>query len=57
MNRDTTNEAERKQPTRRDLEDALKDVLLSESPDRPRSENRQPTKDELNQRWKLGRKG
>ena len=37
MNRDTTNGYDLKEPTRRYLGDALKDVLLSESPDRPRS--------------------
>ena len=41
---------------RQDFEDALKTVLLAEIPDRPRSENREPTRDELNRRWKLTRR-
>ena len=54
MNRDI-NETERDEPKRQDLEDALKAVLLSETSDRPRSENREPTREELSKRWKLSR--
>lgn len=55
MNRDIINEADRDKAKRKDLEDALKDVLLAPAPARPRSENREPTRDELTQRWKLSR--
>ena len=46
---------ERDEATAADLCDAFK-MLLADAPDRPRSENRQPTKAELEQRWKLERR-
>ena len=39
----------------RDFRDIFK-MLLQDALNRPRSENREPTKDELNQRWKLERR-
>ena len=55
MNRDKIKKVERDPVTLGDFEDALKSVLLSPVPDRPRSENREPTREERNQRWKLTR--
>ena len=38
-----------------DIIDAFK-MMFQDTPDRPRSENREPTKAELNRRWKLERR-
>ena len=38
-----------------DLTGAMK-MMLQSTTDRPRSENREPTKAEINKRWKLERK-
>ena len=48
---------ERDDVTREDLEDALKQVLLAPLESRPRSENREPTREELNRRVRLERRG
>ena len=45
---------ERDDATMDDLTDAFK-MLLKDAPDRPKSENRRPTNEELNRRWKLTR--
>ena len=42
--------------TREDLEDALKQVLVSPAESRPRSENREPTREELSRRYRLERR-
>lgn len=39
--------------TKDDFKDAVKDVLLSKTKNRPKSENRMPTKKELNEKFKL----
>ena len=39
----------------RDLRDVFK-MLLRDAPNRPRSENREPTKEEVSRRWKLERR-
>ena len=49
-------ETERREVTDEDLKAALAQILASDAPKRPRSENREPTKDELEQRWRLDRK-
>ena len=38
------------------FEDAVKEVLLSDKPESQRSENREPTMEELNQKVKLERR-
>ena len=38
-----------------DLADAY-GMLLRDAPDRPKSRNREPTREELNRRWKLERR-
>ena len=55
MNRDEFDKAERDEVTEQDFKDAFK-MLLSDAPDRPRSENRQPTKAERHKRWRLWRR-
>ena len=47
---------ERDEVTREDLENALKQVLLSPAESRPRSENREPTREELSRRYRLERR-
>ena len=39
-----------------EFEDAVKDVLLSQKPDDQHSENREPTMEELKQKFKLERR-
>ncbi|MYH01785.1 MAG: hypothetical protein F4142_04240 [Nitrospira sp. SB0675_bin_23] len=39
-----------------ELEAAVKDVLLTPKPEEQHSENRDPTLEELNQKWKLKRR-
>ena len=39
-----------------EFEDAVKDVLLSPKPEDQHSENREPTMEELNQKFKLKRR-
>ena len=46
---------ERDDASEKDLWDAFK-MMLRDAPKRPRSENREPTKAEISQRWKLERK-
>ncbi|MDE0692583.1 MAG: hypothetical protein OXI55_10120 [Gammaproteobacteria bacterium] len=55
MNRDEINKVQRDPVTRTDLEDALKQVLTAPRGD-VRSENREPTKQELERRWKMRRR-
>ena len=57
MNRREMGAVERDDVTREDLEDALKQVLLAPLESRPRSENREPTREELNRRVRLERRG
>lgn len=52
----TGSEVERDPVTLEDLEDAVSEVLLAPADDRPKSENREPTKEELNQRWKMSKR-
>ena len=40
----------------KEFEDAVKDILLSPKPEDQRSENREPTMEELNQKFKLERR-
>ena len=56
MNRAEIESVERDDVSREDLEDALKQVLTSAVDDRPRSENREPTREELNRRVRLERR-
>ncbi len=55
MNRDEIDKVERDPVARKDLEDALKQVLTAPRGD-VRSENREPTRKELGRRWKLRRR-
>ena len=57
MNRREIDAVDRDNVTREALEDALKQVLLSPAESRPRSENREPTRKELNRRYRLERRG
>jgi len=56
MNRREIDAVERDPVTREDLEDALAQVLTAPMEDRPRSENREPTREELNRRVRLERR-
>lgn len=55
MNRKEIDKVERREVSRKDFEDALKDVLLAPR-GKTRSENREPTKAELERRYRLDRK-
>ena len=57
MNRKEIDAVERDEVTEQDLKDALRQVLLAETAGHPRSENREPTRDELNRRYRLERRG
>ena len=57
MNRKEIDALERYEVTREDLEAALKQVLLAPMESRPKSENREPTREELNRRYRLERRG
>ncbi len=46
---------ERKDITMSDLEGAMRQVLSHPDEPKKKSENREPTKQELEKRWKLGR--
>lgn len=46
---------ERDPVAERDLRDVFA-LLTRDAPDRPRSENREPTRNELKRRWKLERR-
>ena len=56
MNRKEIDAVERDEVTREDLEDALKQVLLTPMESRPRSENREPSREELRRRYRLERR-
>ena len=56
MNRREIDAVERDDVTREDLEDALQQVLLAQTDDRPRSENREPTREEVKVRFRLERR-
>ena len=45
-----------KEPERDECDEALRQILTVPVPDRPRSENREPTKKELSTRYKLTRR-
>ena len=55
MNRDEFDKTERRDVSDEDLKDALKGVLLAPR-GKARSENRQPTKEELAERYRLDRR-
>ena len=55
MNRRETDAVERDNASREDLEDALKQVLLSPEGAWLRSENREPPREELARRYRLER--
>ena len=57
MNRSEIDAIDRDEVMHEDLEDALKQVLLAPLESRPRSENREPTREELNRRVRLERRG
>lgn len=56
MNRKEIDKVERREVSRKDFTDALQQMLASKELERPRSENREPTKAELERRYKLDRK-
>ena len=56
MNRKEFDKTGRRAASEADLKDALRQVLVAEEPDRPRSENRQPSKAELSRRYRLDRR-
>ncbi len=56
MNRKRFEETERRDVSEQDVMDALTQILASDAPRRPRSENREPTKAELERRYRLDRK-
>ena len=47
---------ERRSASKEDLTDALKNILLADKPESQHSENRTPTKAELQQRHRLDRR-
>ena len=53
INRGEIQAIKRDNVSRGDLEDALKQVLLAEPDERPKSENREPTRKELVRRYRL----
>ena len=55
MNRPALEEIERRDVTKADLEAALRDVLLAPRT-KTRSENREPSKDEVGKRYRLDRR-
>ena len=55
MNRNQFDKTDRRVVTDKDLKDALKDVLLAPR-GKERSENREPTREELGRRYRLGRR-
>ena len=57
MNPREFDKTERRESTFEDVEDYLCQVLATEEPERPRSQNREPTKAELRKRYRLDRKG
>ena len=57
MNRREIEAVERDEVTRKDFEDALAQVLLAPMESRPRSENREPTREELSRRYRMERRG
>ena len=54
MNRKEIDKAERDEVTREDFKDAMRSVLLAPR-GKAKAENREPTKEELETRWKLRR--
>ena len=56
MNRDQHDKTERRETSKRDVEDALKQLLIAPAEDRPKSENREPSKEELSKRYRLDRR-
>ena len=58
MNRREIEAVERDEvSSRKDLEDVLKQVLVSPSESQLRSENREPAREELSRRYRLERRG
>ena len=56
MNRREIDAVERDEVEEDEFLDALKQVLLAEPESRPRSENREPTREELSRRYRLERR-
>ena len=56
MNRREIDAVERDEVSEHELKDALAEVLLAEPSGRPSSENREPTRRELTQRYRLERR-
>ena len=55
MNRKEFDKIERDPVTHEELDEVMRQVLTAPMPD-TKSENREPTREELNQKWKLVRK-
>ena len=56
INRNQHDKTEREPVSRQNFKDAMRQILATEEHKRPRSENREPSKDELRKRWKLERR-
>lgn len=56
MSRGEIRAVERGNASREDLEDALKQVLLAEPDERPKRENREQTRKELDRHYRLERR-
>ena len=54
-NHDPTLKPDEREVPVKDFKDALRQVLLAPLTKRPRSENREPTKAEIEGRWRLDR--
>ena len=56
MNRREIDAVERDDVIEKDLKDTLRQVLLAQTDERPRSENREPTREEVEVRFRLERR-
>lgn len=57
MNRKQFDKSERRLVSKGNFLDALWQILPSDQPDAPKTENREPTSKEANRRWGLARRG
>ena len=56
MKRNQFDKTARRDVSKKDVADALKQVLIAPAEDRPKSENREPSKEELSKRYRLDRR-
>ncbi|MCY3813772.1 MAG: hypothetical protein OXH15_18420 [Gammaproteobacteria bacterium] len=56
MNRKQFDKTERRPVSKANFLDALRQILTTDQPEPRKSENREPTTEELNKRWRLDRR-